>query len=363
VEEFAQTITRELDFRQERRNLERCAHYFADDPTVLIPKAYADLSTSRVLTMSYVAGTKISDRSALLNAGHDPHMVAVHGANVLLKQIFVHGFFQGDPHPGNLLVLPHNVIAILDYGMFGSIDTETREQLATLLLGVVQRNPSKMIRALTDLEIVYNEPHRRQLHRDMSTLVDAYLTVPLEQIDLAVMLEEVFHVVHCHGLQIPPEFLLLLRALTTAESLGRNLDPAFSIAEHVQPFAEQLVLKRYDPRYIMRRLGATGEEAGDLISYMPGAMMHILERLQRGELRMGVEMQQLDRLTRDFDTASNRLTLAIILAASIIGSSLVIQTETPPLLWGYPALGLLGFLISAVLGLGLVIAILRSGGF
>jgi ubiquinone biosynthesis protein len=113
----------------------------------------------------------------------------------------------------------------------------------------------------------------------------------------------------------------------------------------------------------MRRLGAAGEDTGALLSYIPGAMMHILERVQRGELKMGVEMRQLDRLTRDFDTASNRLTLAIILAASIIGSSLVIQTETPPLLWGYPALGLIGFLISVVLGLSLVIAILRSGGF
>ncbi|PON16306.1 hypothetical protein C2W62_19155 [Candidatus Entotheonella serta] len=363
VEEFAHTITKELDFRQERRNLERCAYHFADDPTVHIPKAYPELSTSRVLTMAYVEGTKISDRDALLRAGHNPHTVAVHGANALLKQIFVHGFFQGDPHPGNLIVLPNDVIAILDYGMFGTIDTDTREQLAALLLAIVQRNAAKMIRALTDLEIVSSEYRRRQLQREMSTLVDTYLTVPLAHIDLTVMLDELFKIIYGHGLQIPPEFLLLLRALTTAESLGRKLDPTFSIAEHVQPFAEQLVLERYDLRYIMRRLGATGEDTSDLLSYMPGAMMHILERVQRGELQMGVEMRQLDRLTRDFDTASNRLTLAIILAASIIGSSLVIQTQTPPLLWGYPALGLIGFLISVVLGLSLVIAILRSGGF
>lgn len=363
VEEFAYTIIKELDFRQERRNLERCAHHFANDPTVLIPQAYAELSTSRVLTMAYVAGTKISDRDALLRAGHSPHKVAVHGANALLKQIFVHGFFQGDPHPGNLVVLPNDVIAILDYGMFGSIDTETREQLATLLLGVAQRHADKMIRALTDLEIVDSGHHKRQLRRDMSILVDSYLHAPLEQIDLMVMLDDIFKLIHRHGLHIPPEFLLLLRALSTAESLGRKLDPAFSIAEHIQPFAEQLVWARYDPRYIMRRLGAVGEDTGDLLSFMPGAMMHILDRIQRGELQMGVEMPQLDRLTRDFDTASNRLTLAIILAASIIGSSLVIQTETHPLLWGYPALGLIGFLISVVLGLSLVIAILRSGGF
>ncbi len=363
VEEFAHTITKELDFRQERRNLERCAHNFHDDPTVLTPKVYPELSTARVLTMSYVEGIKISDREGLMRAGYDLHTVAVHGANALLKQIFVHGFFQGDPHPGNLLVLPNDVIAILDYGMFGVIDAETREQLATLLLAVVQRDASKMIRALTNLDIVDNEHRRRELRRDVSTLVDTYLNVPLEQIDLSVMLDEMLKIIHRHGLQIPPDFLLLIRALTTAESLGCKFDPAFKIAEHVKPFAEHLVSERFDPRYLIRRLGITGSEAGDLLTFMPGAMLHIMERLQRGDLQIGVEMPQLDRLTRDYDTASNRLTLAIILAASIIGSSLVIQTETPPLLWGYPALGLVGFLISVVLGLSLVVAILRSGGF
>jgi ubiquinone biosynthesis protein len=131
----------------------------------------------------------------------------------------------------------------------------------------------------------------------------------------------------------------------------------------VQPFAEQLVLERYDPRYLLRRLGMTSEETGDLLFLLPSALSQILERLRRGEISMGIEVRQLDRLMREFDTASNRLTLAIILAASIIGSSLIIQTQMPPILLGYSALGLLGFLISAVLGLGLVIAILRSGGF
>lgn len=363
VEEFARTITQELDFRQELHNLERCARNFTDDPTVLVPTSYPTLSTSRVLTMGYIAGVKITDRGALMRAGLDPHTVAVHGANALLKQIFVHGFFQGDPHPGNLVVLPDHVIAILDYGMFGAIDAETREQLAMLLLGVVQRDAQKTIRALVDLEVMELDSNRRLLRRDVSQLIDTYLTVPLEQVNLSAMLEEMMKIVHRHSLQIPPEMFLLVRALTTAESLGRDLDPTFNIATYVQPFAEQLVLERYDPRYLLRRLGVTSEETGDLLLLLPSALSQILERLRRGEISMGIEVRQLDRLMREFDTASNRLTLAIILAASIIGSSLIIQTQMPPILFGYSALGLLGFLISAVLGLGLVIAILRSGGF
>jgi len=316
-----------------------------------------------VLTMAYVEGVKITDSDALVQAGLEPKSVAACGANALLKQIFVHGFFQGDPHPGNLVVLPDHVIAILDYGMFGAIDTETREQLAMLLLGVVQRDAQKTIRALVDLEVMELDGNRRLLRRDVSQLIDTYLTVPLEQVNLSAMLEEMMKIVHRHGLQIPPEMFLLVRALTTAESLGRNLDPTFNIATYVQPFAEQLVLERYDPRYLLRRLGVTSEETGDLLLLLPSALSQILERLRRGEISMGIEVRQLDRLMREFDTASNRLTLAIILAASIIGSSLIIQTQMPPILFGYSALGLLGFLISAVLGLGLVIAILRSGGF
>lgn len=363
VEEFARTITHELDFRHELRNLERCARNFANDATVFIPTPYPDLTTPRVLTMTYVEGVKITDRHALTQAGLDPQEVAAYGANALLKQIFVHGFFQGDPHPGNLVVLPGNVIAILDYGMFGSIDTETREHLATLLLGVVQRDANKMVHALVELGVMDVEGDRRQLRRDVSTLVETYVTVPLERLDLSLMLDEMLKIVHCHSLQIPPEFFLLVRALTTAESLGRELDPDFNIATHLQPFAERLVLERYDPRYLLRKVGVTSEEAGDLLMFLPRALMQIIEKLRRGELHVGLEVQQLDRLIREFDTASNRLTLAIILAASIIGSSLIIQTRMPPLLFGYPALGLLGFIVSALLGLGLVIAILRSGGF
>ena len=363
VEEFARTMMHELDFRHELRNLERCARNFADDATVFIPTPYPELTTARVLTMAYVEGVKITDGDALVQAGLEPKSVAVCGANALLKQIFVHGFFQGDPHPGNLVVLPGSVIAILDYGIFGSIDTETREQLATLLFGVVQCDANKMVRALVELGVMDAEGDRRQLRRDVSMLVETYISVPLERLDLSAMLDEMLRIVHCHSLQIPPEFFLLVRALTTAESLGRELDPDFNIATHVRPFAERLVLERYDPRYLLRKVGVTSEEASDLLMFLPSALTQIVEKLRRGELHIGLEVQQLDRWIREFDTASNRLTLAIILAASIIGSSLIIQTRMPPLLFGYPALGLLGFIISAVLGLGLVIAILRSGGF
>lgn len=363
VEEFARTITRELDFRHELHNLERCAKNFANDPTVYIPSAYPALCTSRVLTMAYVSGTKISDREALCRAGLDPKVVAVNGANALLKQVFIHGFFQGDPHPGNLRVLDNNAIAILDYGMFGTIDAETREHLALLLLGVAGRDADRIVRALVALEVIAPDLDRRRLRRDVAAMVDTYLAVPLEELNLTAMLQDVLRMVRQHGLQMPPDFLLLLRALSTAESIGCTLDPEFNIVQHLQPFAERLVLERYDPRYVLRKLGHTSQEVEELLGLLPTALTQIVQKLRRGELHLGLEVQQLDRLIREFDTASNRLTLAIILAAIIVGSALIMQTRMPPLLMGYPVLGMLGFVISGVLGLGLVIAILRSGGF
>jgi ubiquinone biosynthesis protein len=282
--------------------------------------------------------------------------VAVNGANALLKQIFIHGFFQGDPHPGNLHVLEGNVIAILDYGMFGSIDTETREQLALLLLGVARRDADKIVRALAELEVAAPEVERRRLRREVAALVDMYLAVPLEKVNLSAMLQDVLRMIRQHSLRVPPDFLLLLRALSTAESIGCSLDPEFNIVQHIQPFAERLVLERYDPRYLLRKFGHASAEVEELIGVLPLALTQIIQKLRRGELHLGLEVQQLDRLMREFDNASNRLTLAIILAASIIGSSLIMLT-------GYDTLGLLGFVVSGVLGLGLVIAILRSGGF
>ena len=306
--------------------------------------------------MEYIHGTKITACEELRCAGLDPKIVAVHGANALLKQIFLHGFFQGDPHPGNLRVLDDNVIAILDYGMFGAIDTETREHLALLFLGVAEHDVDKIVRSLINLEITAPDLDRRRLRREITGLIDTYLAVPLEELNLTAMLEEVLRIVRQHGLHLPPDFLLLLRALSTAESIGYALDPEFNIVEHLQPCAERLILERYDPRALLRKLGHTSEDVGDLLMLLPTALTQIVEKLRRGELHMGLEGQQLDRLIREFDTASNRLTLAMILAASIIGSSLIVQTQTP-------LLGTVGFLISGILGLGLVIAILRSGGF
>ncbi len=363
VEEFARTIGRELDFLHELHNLERCAKQFADDPTVYIPTAYPALSTSRVLTMEYIQGIKITDHEALQQAGLDAKIVAVNGANALLKQIFMHGFFQGDPHPGNLKVLDDHVIAILDYGMFGMIDSETREHLALLLLGVSGRDAAKIVRALVELEVMAPDMDRRRLRREVGVLVDTHLAVPLEHLNLSAMMEEVLRMIRQHGLQVPPDFLLLLRALGTAESIGCELDPEFNIMQHLQPFAERLILERYDPRYLLRKVGHTSSDIEELLTLLPTALAQIVQKLRRGEFHLGLEVQQLDRLLREFDTASNRLTLAIIIAASIIGSSLIMHTKMPPLLMDYPALGMLGFVISGVLGLGLVIAIIRSGGF
>jgi ubiquinone biosynthesis protein len=255
-----------------------------------------------------------------------------------------------------LRVLPGNVIAILDYGMFGSIDAETREQLALLLLGVAQRDADKIIRSLAELGIMAPDVERRRLRREVAVLVDTYLTIPLEKLNLSAMLQEVLRMIRQHGLRVPPDFLLLLRALGTAESIGCTLDPEFNIIQHLQPFAERLVRERYDPRYLLRKFGHSSEEVEELLGLLPTALIQIMQKLRRGELHLGLEVQQLDRLVHEFDTASNRLTLAIILAASIIGSSLI-------MLSGYATLGLLGFLVSGMIGLRLVIAILRAGGF
>ena len=275
----------------------------------------------------------------------------------------MHGFFQGDPHPGNLKVLDDHVIAILDYGMFGMIDSETREHLALLLLGVSGRDAAKIVRALVELEVMAPDMDRRRLRREVGVLVDTHLAVPLEHLNLSAMMEEVLRMIRQHGLQVPPDFLLLLRALGTAESIGCELDPEFNIMQHLQPFAERLILERYDPRYLLRKVGHTSSDIEELLTLLPTALAQIVQKLRRGEFHLGLEVQQLDRLLREFDTASNRLTLAIIIAASIIGSSLIMHTKMPPLLMDYPALGMLGFVISGVLGLGLVIAIIRSGGF
>lgn len=355
VRELERTIKRELDLSIERRTMERCHGQFAKEPTAHIPEVYREYSTSQVLAMELIGGVSVTDLPGLARLGVDPPAVAVTGARILLRQIFRFGFFHADPHPGNLRVLEGGVIAPLDYGMFGRIDAPTRERIVDLLMGLMAEETERVIRALEALEIRGEHVDPRAMRRDVSELVASYSDLTLDTIDLSLLLRDLVGFIRTHHLAIPPDLVLLIRALVTIEGVGRALDPHFDIAAQVRPYFRELTARRFNPRRLLAQTVRTAEDLQRIATLLPDVLGQSLESIKRGELTVRFDLQHFEQLVRQLTRASQTMAAGIVLSGLVIGSSLIVRSGVGPTSLGYA-----GFTIALILGLSLLVSIFRS---
>ena len=360
VEEFKKTILKEIDFNVEANNIERFRRNFKDDDIVYVPEVFRDLSTAKILTIERIEGIKVSDIEKIEESGLDRKQIAINGANAVLKQIFIHGFFHADPHPGNIFVLDNNRIAFVDYGMVGRLDEETKVQFASILTAVVERDVSEIIESLIATGVV-EEADVKRLSLDLEELMDRYYGIPLKELEMGQFLMDAINVVSQNKIKIPPSLFLLSKALITIEGVGRKLDPEFNVAIHIKPFVGKLVREKYSPKRIAKELRRFAKELYVFASSFPKDLSLIFNKIKKGNLKVEFEHKGLENLISQMDKVSNRIAFSVIIAALIIGSSIIMQTNKGPLFLGFPVLGIFGFLIAGILGLWLVIAILRSG--
>lgn len=365
VEEIGRTFEKEIDYTVEAAHLERFARQFNADMTVYVPKVIREASTKRILTMEFVEGVRPTCAADLAALGLDPPLIARRGADLIMKQVFVHGFFHADPHPGNILVLPHNVICYLDFGMMGRVDERTRENILDLLAGVVARDERKATDAVLELTLADRTEDRtldkRRLMREVADFLDEHAHRPLKDLKIGRILEQVLSITTRHGLRIPPDLFLMLKSLATVETLGRKLDPDFDVTAHAAPVVRRLQMERYHPRRIGRDVLATGIDALRLMRDVPGEIRDILEQTKEGRVRIEFEHRGLEPMLATYDRVSNRLSFAILLASLIIGSSLIVLAGVPPK-WGeIPLIGLGGFVIAGIMAVRLLYLNWRSG--
>jgi ubiquinone biosynthesis protein len=360
VKEFADNITKELDYTLEASNIERFSKNFKDEPAIYVPRVYHDYSTEKVLTMEYIDGIKISEVRKLKADGYDCKLIASQGAMLILKQIFEHNFFHGDPHPGNIFILPDNVLCFLDYGMMGRIDEETKNGLASLVKAFIDKDVSETVNLFFKF-YPSEKVDLRKFKIDTWEVLDQYHGVPLKQIKLKRVFRQALYLVEKHRLKIQPELFLLGKALVSIESTGSSLDPDFNVVEQTQPFIKEIILKKFSPHTIAHKLKKSLFEFFALFQEFPEEIRNIFSLLKSGEMKVKFEHRGLEPFIAKLDQVSNRLAFAIIAAALIIGSGLIVLSQTPPLIFGIPVIGLVGFLVAAFMGLGLLIAISRSG--
>ncbi len=340
--EFERSLKRELDFTVERRTMERCQLQFASDPTAHVPYVVREFSTPRVIAMEFVGGVSVTDLDGIRRMGIEPGEAAIRGSRILLKQIFRYGFFHADPHPGNLRVLEGGVVAMLDYGMFGQLDSRTRERIADLLGGLMSQDTDKVLRSLDALEIRGEHVDPKALRRDAAELVSTYSDLTLDTIDLGTLLKELIAFIRKYHLHIPPDLVLLIRSLVTIEGVGRALDPHFDIARQLHPFLRNLTLRRFHPWRLLTQTLRTAEDVQRLAMLLPDVMTQSLESIKRGELTVRFDLQHFESLVQQLTRASNTLAFGILISGIVVASALVLRVGSTTLAYS-------GFGLTAVL--------------
>ena len=362
VSEFRRSLERELDLAVEARSTERFGRNFADDPHVLVPQVYWEWTSSVINVQEHIAGILGNDLAAIDEAGLERKVLAARGADAVLKMILVDGFFHADPHPGNVMYLPGNRIALIDFGMVGRLSTLRRGQVVDLLAGLARHDEEAMLEVFLEWRGA-DAVDEARLARDLGELAFDYADVQLKDLKIGPLLHRVSAILREHGIAMPTDLTLLFKALISLEGLGRQYDPEFRLIERVQPFLERALRERYQPAKAVRRGQATLSDFFGLITSMPRDLARLIKDARQGRIRVDLDLKRLDSFGDRLDRAIDRVTIGVMTASLVIGSSIVMTVPGGPALFGVSLLtllGLLGYLMAFVNSVWVIYSIWRS---
>ena len=361
VDEFARTIRRELDLAREGHIIERVAAQFAADARLRFPRIHWPLTTRDVLTMEYLDGVKVSAVGTDAAPDLDAIVVAQRGADFVFQQILVHGLFHADPHPGNILVLPGNVVGFIDFGIVGRVNRQMRDRLAQIILAIGRRDAERLAAIVVEVATPLRAVDMGALAWDLDEMLDRYADRPLGNLSLREIFQSITAAMSRHRLRLPADVLLLIKAVSTIESVGRQLDPSFRIVEYATPHVEAMLMNKRRPRVLARRAAESGHDTLKALAAVPANVAEMVARARRDGFRVEFVHRNLDHFIREMDRSSNRLSFSVVIAAIVVASAIMVHAAVGPTAWGYPLVGLIGFVTAGWLGIGLAIGILRSG--
>lgn len=369
VEELARMLSRELDLAAEAASTERFALAFKDDPEVVTPEVVWGLSGGEVLTLTRLEGVKLSDPEAPRLAGTDGKTLARRLADCFMKQFFTLGLFHADPHPGNLLALPGGRIGLLDFGAVGCLSDETATQLAAAVYALGKGDVEFLAGVYEEIGVFGANVERPLLLSDLQEMMLRYRGVPAGRLDVRKVFSEAVAVARRHGARLPRELVLFGKALVSVLSVAQMLDPELRPDELLRPYMRRLVLGRFSPSAAASFAARTAYHLGNLAKSFPADARAILRDLRRGRMRFAFRHEGLEDIAGEIDRALGRLAFAVVVGSIVIGSSFVIGAGVGPKwpwlerigLGDVSLLGLAGFVIAGVLGIGLAWGIYRSG--
>lgn len=364
IDSFGKSLIEELDYTVEARNTETLYKQTLPHTRIRIPRIYGEYSSKKLMTMEYLDGTKLNQPELLRAKGYDPKSIAEKLMQAVLQQIFIDGFFHADPHPGNLMVLPGEIIAFLDFGMVGRLTPEMKQHFAGLIIALMRQSTTGVIKSVLRMGLVTERVDMQHLRRDVDRLRDKYVGVPLSDVSLGEAVNDLFDVAYRHHIRIPTDFILVGKTLITVEGLVEQLDPDISILRIAEPFGKRLLLEQLRPGKVTEWIKEQIADYGELLVHLPKQLSEIVTVIKRGRIEIAVPdfdkfLRKLDRIINRISFSIVLLSFSIIMTGLIIGSSLNRQAS---MLWHIPALEI-GFVIAIFLVVWLIHSIFKSGRF
>jgi len=361
VKEFEKSLKKELDFYLESMNIERFRKNCERQEDIYVPYVYKNLTTKHVLTLEFIEGIKINRIDLLEKAGVDKKKVADIGLKSIMKQIFIDGFFHGDPHPANILVIVKNRcrLCFIDFGIVGRINEERRVELIHMLRGLTEGNALKVVESLEMMGAIKEDTDIRSFRGEIEDMLDQYRDMPIKEIDLNALIEESFSIMRKYYIRVPANLTLLIKTLITLEGIGLSLNPDFSIAVGIRPYMVKFMSEKIRLKTLFKDVQNLSRGIAKIVKEVPSGVDSFLRMLKKGYINIAFEHKGLHNLTSTIDKSSKRLSFSMIISAIIISSSLIMISGSQPFIFGYPALGIVFFFISAILGIWLIIDIIK----
>lgn len=364
LRELRVEIEKELDFHNEAQNIKRFTDNFKEDERVYVPEVFDTYSTCKVLTMEYVEGIKVTNINELKKVGLDPKIIANDFVDVGLKQIIVHHFFHGDPHPGNITILDDGTICFLDFGLMGKLTPRQYQTLIDLITAFSQHDSRKLARIMSKAIPSEKYVDTEKLEGEISSMLDSYYDLNLADINVGKLLTDAMNLITKYDISLSSNIYLLIKSVTSYEGIGLKLNPDFEIAPYAQKYAKQIMREKLSPKNIAKDFYLTSTETVALLRDFPGELRNLLHLLQSGKLTINANVLELreivDYAFHKIDQTVNRVVYTIVLSAIILGTSLILRSVDQGIVFGIPIFAGVGFIISIVMGVLLLISIFRS---
>jgi ubiquinone biosynthesis protein len=363
VDEFARQIRQELDYRLEARNAQTFYRNFAGDPHVHVPRVYWTYTRARVLTLEWLQGTQLADVDTLPLTLDERRDLAYLIAETWMTMIFRHGFFHGDPHPANVLVLEEaGTIGLVDFGAVGKLTDDDMTKLTRLFIDAAAENVDALPKRLGDLGVRYPRDREEEFLAELREIYYRYYGASLAEIDPIQVIREAFQLIYSMNLHLPTRYLLLDRAIATLGSVGVELYPDFNVFEVARPYARGLLIERFTPERIARRARRDAVRYAQIFAEAPHQWHDFMEQVRDGQIEVGFVHKGLDDFLEQTQRVFNRLVIALIVTGGLIGSSLIgVFAKGGPHLLGVNAISVVGFALSTLLGIWLLWGVIRSG--